>query len=159
MRRLRLLLVLLVTGSLLNWSLLTSPASAAPAAAGAAPAVAAAGLSEPTTTIQVTVEGDQYDDDTKPASATSGCSLREALALLYAGGNRGCGATRVPPGAVTIKLPPAVIELTRDEDLPYIPTGYVVSMSGPNVTIDGGRDKASPSHGTFETEGATCKLS
>src|SRR5258708_40197050 len=86
LRILRSLLMVVVTSNLLGWGLPASQASGAgPAAGPAAPAASA--------TIQVTVEGDQYDDPNNPASAGSGCSLREALQLTFADGNRGCGAT------------------------------------------------------------------
>src|SRR5262252_453120 len=110
MRHQRVLLTLAVICSLLSWGLPVAPAAAAPAVAAKAaapasacpalgepapadPAPAGAAVNEPATTIQVTTETDQWDDPTKPASATSGCALREALQLLYSGGNRGCGAS------------------------------------------------------------------
>src|SRR5258708_403814 len=77
MRVLRLLMVGLVAFTALGSGLsVTTVSGAPPADARRAPAGHSA-------TIQVTVEGDQYDDNGDPASAGSGCSFREALALLY----------------------------------------------------------------------------
>jgi DNA-binding beta-propeller fold protein YncE len=115
-------------------------------ASGTAPGRAGAGPAAPTTsaTIQVTVEGDQYDDPNLPASAGSGCSLREALALLWdQSGNRGCGPAPLTATDVTIKIPPGTYLLTINEDLPPVTFGQAITIQGPGsdcgqVTIDGG---------------------
>src|SRR5438105_14039283 len=110
--------------------------SAAPDSAGSASALAATA----TATIQVTVDKDQWDDPTKPASATSGCSLREALQLAYnTDGNRGCG-TPVLGSNITIQMFPGTYLLTNTLVLPNIGNGRTVTIAGPGVVIDGGGD-------------------
>src|SRR5438876_3300717 len=134
MRIVRALLVVLAAGNLLGWGIpIETVSGAAPAAPGAGPAAPAASA-----TIQVTVEGDQYDDPSNPASPGSGCSLREALQLLFSNGNRGCGPTTPAATNVTIKMPPGDFVLTLDQDLPPIAQDDVVNISGPGVVIDGG---------------------
>src|SRR5258708_19102619 len=89
MRFVRTLLVVLIAVSGLDWGLPAATAS------GATPARPPVNPSAPASsaTIQVTVEGDQYDDPNDPGAPGSGCSLRQALQLTFNDGNRGCGAT------------------------------------------------------------------
>src|SRR5260221_3617834 len=100
---------------------------------GAPPAAPGSGVAAPaaSATIQVTVEGDQYDDPSNPGSPGSGCSLREALQLLFNNGDRGCGPISPAPAAVTIKLPPGDFVLTIPNDLPSIAEDRIVTIAGP----------------------------
>ena len=150
MRILRVLLVVIVAANGLGWGLPAAVVSgAAPAKGPAAPASSA--------TIQVTVEGDQYDDPNDPASAGSGCSLREALQLTFSDGNRGCGATINGATNITIKMPPGDFVLTIPTDLPPIADGRTISISGPGVVIDGS-SQGGRQNGIFHVVDGTLNL-
>src|SRR5579859_3574559 len=140
MRYVRSLLAVLVVLSGFNWGLPAGVVSGAAPGARVGGPIAPAGGAAPSSgaTIQVTVEGDQYDDPSNPASAGSGCSLREALQLTFSDGNRGCGATINGATNITIKMPPGDFVLTIADDLPPIADGRVLNISGPGVVIDGG---------------------
>jgi 6-phosphogluconolactonase (cycloisomerase 2 family) len=134
MRNLRALLAVVVALNVLGWALPAATVSGATPGAGVSgPVSPAAGA-----TIQVTTETDQLDDSSLPASATSGCSLREALLLAFENGDRGCGPTTPAATNITIKVPPGDYVLTINDDLPPIADGKVINISGPGVVIDGG---------------------
>src|SRR5579859_1131792 len=158
MRRLRILLALLVTGSLLSWSL--PPLSAASAAAPVAPAAAA--VSSPAAvvaSVNVTTYDDQWDDPTKPASAGSGCSLREALEKAYNfNGNQGCGLTAASADIININIPAGTYVLKNTDELPYIPSGKIINIPGKGVVIDGGYEVDVRYTGIFHVEGGALNL-
>src|SRR4051812_34829188 len=70
-------------------------AQSAQARAPEAPAV--------TVSITVTFFADEWND-TSPASASTKCSLREALHLAYSAGNRGCGNGNQAANIVNIQF-------------------------------------------------------
>jgi len=92
-----------VIGLLLASTLGLPAASAAPDPAPRPPPQCPGGLA----TINVTTFNDEWDIPTNPASASTKCSLREALQLLYLNGNRGCGPLKVARRNVTIQMPRA----------------------------------------------------
>ncbi|NJM40167.1 MAG: CSLREA domain-containing protein [Anaerolineae bacterium] len=112
------------------------------------------------TSITVTTQADEWDDDTKPASANTKCSLREALQAAYTGGNRGCGANKHTFTEYDIKFfASGTFKLTREEDLPHLGGDKIFNMDSWGVEIDGGSKASTARHyGIFQIVGATLNL-
>ena len=109
-------------------------------------------------TLTVTTFADEWNDDV-PASASTKCSLREALQAAYSGGNRGCGASN--PAATVVKIQffaSGTYVLTRDDDLPNIGPGRTINIDAWGVEIDGGRDAAARYRGIFKVVNGTLNL-